>query len=107
MRLKVCSPSLCLCMCVCEMYSIGCLQDATIEQLLPIFLSLLKDEFPDVRLNIISKLDQVNQVCRSFEIVFIYSSKILMHTILSCLYSHLLFYPLPQGGGRAEVSKSR
>jgi hypothetical protein len=38
------------------------LQDATIEQLLPIFLSLLKDEFPDVRLNIISKLDQVNQV---------------------------------------------
>ncbi|KAI8027439.1 hypothetical protein LOK49_LG02G03956 [Camellia lanceoleosa] len=36
-------------------------KDATIEQLLPIFLSLLKDEFPDVRLNIISKLDQVNQ----------------------------------------------
>ncbi|GLT34479.1 hypothetical protein SLA2020_089890 [Shorea laevis] len=36
--------------------------DATIEQLLPIFLSLLKDEFPDVCLNIISKLDQVNQV---------------------------------------------
>ena len=42
---------------------VGKLQDATIEQLLPIFLSLLKDEFPDVRLNIISKLDQVNQVC--------------------------------------------
>jgi len=39
-----------------------CLQEATIEQLLPIFLALLKDEFPDVRLNIISKLDQVNQV---------------------------------------------
>ncbi|AQL02361.1 Serine/threonine-protein phosphatase 2A 65 kDa regulatory subunit A beta isoform [Zea mays] len=37
-------------------------KDATMEQLLPIFLSLLKDEFPDVRLNIISKLDQVNQV---------------------------------------------
>jgi hypothetical protein len=41
-------------------------QDATIEQLLPIFLSLLKDEFPDVRLNIISKLDQVNQVSTIF-----------------------------------------
>jgi hypothetical protein len=39
-----------------------CLQEATIDQLLPIFLALLKDEFPDVRLNIISKLDQVNQV---------------------------------------------
>uniref|UniRef100_A0A0D3BI49 Phosphatase PP2A regulatory subunit A/Splicing factor 3B subunit 1-like HEAT repeat domain-containing protein n=1 Tax=Brassica oleracea var. oleracea TaxID=109376 RepID=A0A0D3BI49_BRAOL len=37
------------------------IQDSTIEHLLPIFLSLLKDEFPDVRLNIISKLDQVNQ----------------------------------------------
>ncbi|KAL3338528.1 hypothetical protein AABB24_027583 [Solanum stoloniferum] len=36
-------------------------KDATIEHLFPIFLSLLKDEFPDVRLNIISKLDQVNQ----------------------------------------------
>jgi len=44
----------------------GFLQDATIEQLLPIFLSLLKDEFPDVRLNIISKLDQVNQVSAIF-----------------------------------------
>lgn len=33
------------------------------ELLLPIYLDLLKDDFPDVRLNIISKLDQVNQVC--------------------------------------------
>ena len=32
---------------------------ATIEHLLPVFLSLLKDDFPDVRLNIISKLEQV------------------------------------------------
>lgn len=32
---------------------------ATIEHLLPVFLALLKDDFPDVRLNIISKLDQV------------------------------------------------
>lgn len=37
-------------------------KNATIELLLPVFLSLLKDEFPEVRLNIISKLDQVNQV---------------------------------------------
>ena len=34
----------------------------TIENLVPIFLTLLKDAFPDVRLNVISKLDQVNQV---------------------------------------------
>ncbi|CAH8307957.1 unnamed protein product [Eruca vesicaria subsp. sativa] len=32
------------------------------KHLVPIFLSLLKDEFPDVRLNIIRKLDEVNQV---------------------------------------------
>ena len=32
---------------------------ATIEHLLPVFLALLKDDFPEVRLNIISKLDQV------------------------------------------------
>ena len=33
------------------------------EQLLPLFLSLLKDEWPDVRLAIIGKLQAVNQVC--------------------------------------------
>ena len=34
----------------------------TIDHLLPVFLSLLKDDYPDVRLNVISRLDQVNQV---------------------------------------------
>ena len=46
-------------------------QEVTIEQLLPIFLSLLKDENPDVRLNIISKLDQVN--AGKFEYPFVLS----------------------------------
>lgn len=32
----------------------------TISHLLPMFLQMLKDEFPDVRLNIISKLELVN-----------------------------------------------
>jgi len=32
------------------------------EHLLPLFLQLLKDTVPEVRLNIISKLDTVNQV---------------------------------------------
>lgn len=36
-------------------------KSATIEHLLPLFLKLLKDEFSDVRLNIISKLEQVNE----------------------------------------------
>ena len=35
-------------------------KSATIEHLLPVFLSLLRDECPDVRLAIISKLDQVS-----------------------------------------------
>ena len=34
-------------------------KEPTIEHLVPVFLSLLKDHFPDVRLNVISKLDQV------------------------------------------------
>lgn len=37
-------------------------KDATIEHLLPLFLQLLKDEFSDVRLNLIGKLDMVNEV---------------------------------------------
>lgn len=32
----------------------------TTEHLLPMFLQMLKDDFPDVRLNIISKLELVN-----------------------------------------------
>jgi len=35
-------------------------KDTTIEHLLPLFLHLLKDDFPEVRLNIISKLETVN-----------------------------------------------
>lgn len=35
-------------------------REPTVEHLLPLFLHLLKDEFPDVRLNIISKLETVN-----------------------------------------------
>lgn len=34
---------------------------STIEQLLPVFLQLLKDEFPEVRLNVIPKLENVNK----------------------------------------------
>ncbi len=36
-------------------------KENTIEVLLPLFLSLLKDEASEVRLNIISKLDKVNE----------------------------------------------
>ena len=37
---------------------------STIEHLLPLFLTQLKDECPEVRLNIISNLDCVNEVCK-------------------------------------------
>jgi len=36
-------------------------RDETIAHLLPMFLQMLKDEFPDVRLHIISKLELVNK----------------------------------------------
>lgn len=35
-------------------------RESTIEFLLPLFLTLLKDDFPEVRLNIISKLEVVD-----------------------------------------------
>merc|ERR1711931_16993 len=37
-------------------------KEYTIEHLLPLFLTMLKDEFPDVRLNIISNLGSVDKV---------------------------------------------
>lgn len=39
-----------------------CVPCSTIEHLLPLFLTQLKDECPEVRLNIISNLDCVNEV---------------------------------------------
>jgi serine/threonine-protein phosphatase 2A regulatory subunit A len=36
-------------------------KDATTEHLLPLFLQLLKDDFSEVRLNLISKLEMVNK----------------------------------------------
>ena len=53
----------------------------TIEHLLPLFLSQLKDECPEVRLNIISNLDCVNEVSE-------YRSKIYYYL----LSYHILFY---------------
>jgi len=37
-------------------------KDNTVEHLLPLVLQLLKDEFPDVRLNIIANLHHINEV---------------------------------------------
>lgn len=37
-------------------------QAATIDHLLPVFLSLLRDEWPEVRLAVIGKLEAVNAV---------------------------------------------
>lgn len=37
-------------------------EQATLQHLLPIYTQMLKDEFPEVRLNIISKLNVVNEV---------------------------------------------
>jgi serine/threonine-protein phosphatase 2A regulatory subunit A len=46
-----------MCACVCVRPRAG-----TITHLLPLFLTLLKDQSSDVRLNIISKLDSLNEV---------------------------------------------
>lgn len=44
----------------------------TTEHLLPMFLQMLKDDFPEVRLNIISKLELVNNgTCHGYHLVAI------------------------------------
>lgn len=53
----------------------------TIEHLLPLFLSQLKDECPEVRLNIISNLDCVNEVIGIQQVSqFIYIMGKLFHS---------------------------
>jgi len=42
---------------------------STLEHLLPLFLNQLKDDYPEVRLNIISNLDCINEVYLSFKII--------------------------------------
>lgn len=44
---------------------------STIEHLLPLFLTQLKDECPEVRLNIISNLDCVNEVAIRKSCIFV------------------------------------
>jgi len=48
---------------------IGVVFCSTVEHLLPLFLTQLKDECPEVRLNIISNLDSVNEVRATFLIL--------------------------------------
>ena len=48
---------------------------ATIEHLLPVFLALLKDDFPDVRLNIISKLEQARQCTAALHAILVHVYK--------------------------------
>lgn len=44
----------------------------TIAHLLPMFLQMLKDEFPDVRLHIISKLELVNDGMDQSPVVYLF-----------------------------------
>ena len=46
-------------------------KENTVNHLLPLFLSQLKDECPEVRLNIISNLDCVNEVIGIQQVGFI------------------------------------
>lgn len=47
-------------------------ENSTIEYLLPLFLQLLKDDFPEVRLNIISKLVNVNPGMDLYAVSFLF-----------------------------------
>jgi serine/threonine-protein phosphatase 2A regulatory subunit A len=45
-------------------------KESTIDVLVPLYLSLLKDDFSEVRLNLISKLEVVNNGTLDFPIAF-------------------------------------
>lgn len=60
----------------CHLLHIFLFYFSTIEHLLPLFLTQLKDECPEVRLNIISNLDCVNEVWISVQSVM---KKTAMH----------------------------
>jgi hypothetical protein len=49
-------------------------KEETISHLLPMFLQMLKDEFPDVRLNIISKLESVNNGALNLIQLYVWSN---------------------------------
>lgn len=62
----------------------------TIAHLLPMFLQMLKDDFPDVRLHIISKLELVNKGERY---VFAFSSiKLMVLQSLVSSFCHSRYY---------------
>lgn len=65
---------------------INCLiHDRTVAHLLPMFLQMLKDENSDVRLNIISKLDLVNDgMCGKL----FYNKRRLIKQLLASIDSH-------------------
>ena len=82
-------------------------KDETISHLLPMFLQMLKDEFPDVRLHIISKLELVNKGWWTNKL----PSALLNHDQLSASsYSRNLFsqpsFNLPRTNSGACVSPS-
>ena len=73
----------CVCMCVSYMTVLS-YPDAhcsTIEHLLPLFLIQLKDECPEVRLNIISSLESVNKGKRY---MYVYTVHVHVHVYSHC-----------------------
>lgn len=55
-------------LCYMLLHVMPCDCHSTIEHLLPLFLTQLKDECSEVRLNIISNLDCVNEVCTTVKL---------------------------------------
>ena len=65
-------------------------KDNTISHLLPLFLSQLKDDCPEVRLNIISNLDCVNEVIGIQQVcIYIFVRSVLR--LINRIYIHPIF----------------
>ena len=78
---------------------------STIEHLLPLFLNQLKDECPEVRLNIISNLDCVNEVIgiqqlsqvifRIFQLYFKYSNSFEVYSMKFWFFKAVSHFDAP------------
>jgi hypothetical protein len=76
----------------------------TIEHLVPVFLNLLRDPYPDVRLNVISKLDQVGMTIAAFHLLLAMAARGLFWAAVTLLFWALFELGAGEGEGATAAA---
>jgi len=76
----------------------------TIEHLVPVFLNLLRDPYPDVRLNVISKLDQVGMTIAAFHLLLAMAARGLFWAAVTLLFWALFELGAGEGEGTTAAA---